>query len=167
MAAKYHFLRALPRIDADPDPTTLGAGVTKMVAMVRDAWTGAPAPKLRLLPTRITLDRVRELAPGSTHLPLGVNEKALVPVGLDVDVGRDPHLLIFGDGRSGKSTLRSWWTGKEVFVVDDDELVATSQGNPLEPLLPLLAQAVDIGLHVVLASRSGGAGASTTPSSRP
>jgi len=54
---------------------------------------------------------------------------------------------------------RSWWTGKEAFVVVDDyELVATSQGNPLEPLLPLLAQAVDIGLHVVIARRSGGAG---------
>jgi len=84
MAAKHHFLGALPRIDGDPDPTTLGAGVTMMVAAVKDAWTGAPGPKLRLLPTRITLDRVRGLAPGSTNLLLGVNEKAPVPVGLDV-----------------------------------------------------------------------------------
>ena len=231
MAAKHHFLGALPRIDGDLDPATLGAGVTKMVAAVKDAWPGPPGPKLRLLPTRITLDRVRELAPGSTDLLLGINEKALVPVGLNVR--REPHLLIFGDAQSGKSTLlrsylrevtrlhtpetaqmfvvdyrranlgefsdewiadyatnaetahtlatgladfirdrlpggdvtpeqlrhRSWWEGKEAFVVVDDyELVATSRGNPLEPLLPLLAQAVDIGLHVVIARRSGGAG---------
>jgi len=224
MPAKYHFLGALPRIDADADPATLGVGVRQLVAAVKDAWKGPAGPKLRLLPTRITLDRVRAMAPDSTQLLLGINEKALAPVG--INVARDPHLLIFGDGQSGKSTLlrtyltevtrlhtpesaqiflvdyrranlgefpdawladyatnaetasalagglaefirdrlpggdvtpeqlrnRSWWEGKEAFVVVDDyELVATSQGNPLEPLLPLLAQAVDIGLHVVLA----------------
>jgi S-DNA-T family DNA segregation ATPase FtsK/SpoIIIE len=54
---------------------------------------------------------------------------------------------------------RSWWKGKEAFVVVDDyELVATSQGNPLDPLVPLLAQAVDIGMHLVIARRTGGAG---------
>ena len=54
---------------------------------------------------------------------------------------------------------RSWWEGKEAFVViDHDELVATSEGNPLDPLVPLPAQALDIGLHVVVAPRTGGAG---------
>ena len=54
---------------------------------------------------------------------------------------------------------RSWWTGAEVFVlVDDYDLVATSTGNPLTPLVPLLAQAGDVGLHLVLTRRTGGAG---------
>ncbi len=53
---------------------------------------------------------------------------------------------------------RSWWSGAEVFIlVDDYDLVATSTGNPLTPLVPLLAQAGDVGLHVVLTRRSGGA----------
>ncbi|MFV0426173.1 MAG: type VII secretion protein EccCa [Beutenbergiaceae bacterium] len=53
---------------------------------------------------------------------------------------------------------RSWWSGAEVVVlIDDYDLVATSSGNPLTPLVPLLAQARDIGLHVVLTRRSGGA----------
>ena len=53
---------------------------------------------------------------------------------------------------------RSWWTGAEVFVlVDDYDLVATQQSSPLQPLQPLLAQARDVGLHLVLARRSGGA----------
>ncbi len=53
---------------------------------------------------------------------------------------------------------RTWWSGAEVFVlVDDYDLVATSAGNPLTPLVPLLAQAGDIGLHLVLTRRSGGA----------
>jgi S-DNA-T family DNA segregation ATPase FtsK/SpoIIIE len=53
---------------------------------------------------------------------------------------------------------RTWWTGPQCFVlVDDYDLIATSAGNPLLPLLPYLAQARDIGLHLVLARRSGGA----------
>jgi len=53
---------------------------------------------------------------------------------------------------------RSWWSGAHAFVVVDDyDLVATQQGSPLQPLVPLLAQARDIGLHVVVARRSGGA----------
>lgn len=53
---------------------------------------------------------------------------------------------------------RSWWSGAEVFVlVDDYDLVSTSTGNPLTPLVPLLAQAGDVGLHLVLTRRTGGA----------
>jgi S-DNA-T family DNA segregation ATPase FtsK/SpoIIIE len=57
---------------------------------------------------------------------------------------------------------RSWWTGPEVYVlVDDYDLVATASGtqtaNPLLPLLEFLPQAKDVGLHLILARRSGGA----------
>lgn len=53
---------------------------------------------------------------------------------------------------------RTWWKGSEVFIlVDDYDLVVTSSGSPLRPLIPLLAQAGDVGLHVVIARRSGGA----------
>ncbi len=54
---------------------------------------------------------------------------------------------------------RSWWNGPELYlVVDDYDLVATPSANPLLPLLPLLAQAKDIGLHMLVARRAGGAG---------
>lgn len=53
---------------------------------------------------------------------------------------------------------RSWWKGAEGFVlVDDYDLVSTSQGNPVAVLAPLLAQAADLGLHVILTRRTGGA----------
>ncbi|ERK69780.1 type VII secretion protein EccCb, partial [Leifsonia aquatica ATCC 14665] len=53
---------------------------------------------------------------------------------------------------------RSWWKGAEGFViVDDYDLVATSQGNPVAALRPLLAQAADVGLHVIITRRTGGA----------
>ncbi|MDF1605251.1 type VII secretion protein EccCa [Nocardioides sp. YIM 152315] len=229
--AKLHFLAALPRIDGVSDADTLGDGVEDLVKQVGSAWTGPAGPKLRLLPEQISLDDVR--AQGQDHtrgLLLGVAEKDLGPVALDVEA--EPHLLVFGDGRSGKSSVlrayaaevmrtrtpqdaqlvvvdyrrsllgeipdeyllnyltsatqaqpalrdlaaylegrlpgpdvtpeqlrnRSWWTGAEVFVlVDDYDLVATQQGSPLHALVPLLPQARDVGLHLVVARRSGGA----------
>ncbi len=52
---------------------------------------------------------------------------------------------------------RSWWSGLEVFViVDDHDLVATSQGDPLGPLVDLLPQGRDLGFHLILARRTGG-----------
>jgi DNA segregation ATPase FtsK/SpoIIIE, S-DNA-T family len=54
---------------------------------------------------------------------------------------------------------RSWWTGPELYVlVDDYDLVATSGRSPLSPLVELLPQARDIGLHVIVARRTAGAG---------
>ena len=54
---------------------------------------------------------------------------------------------------------RSWWKGPELFlVVDDYDLVATSSGNPVGQLLDVLPFAKDIGLHLIIARRSGGAG---------
>jgi DNA segregation ATPase FtsK/SpoIIIE, S-DNA-T family len=54
---------------------------------------------------------------------------------------------------------RSWWTGPEVYVVIDDyDLVATPSGsNPLASLVDFLPHSKDLGLHVVVARRSGGA----------
>jgi DNA segregation ATPase FtsK/SpoIIIE, S-DNA-T family len=53
---------------------------------------------------------------------------------------------------------RSWWSGPEMYVVVDDyDLVVTASGNPLSPIVSLLAQGRDIGLHVVLARRVAGA----------
>jgi S-DNA-T family DNA segregation ATPase FtsK/SpoIIIE len=53
---------------------------------------------------------------------------------------------------------RSWWSGPDVYVVVDDyDLVAGTSGNPLSPLLDLLPHARDLGLHLVVARRSGGA----------
>jgi S-DNA-T family DNA segregation ATPase FtsK/SpoIIIE len=231
---KLHFLGALPRIDGDPAAATLGDGVETLVKRVSEAWTGPTGPKLRLLPERLAVDdllaQADQQSRQSGRLLLGVNEKELAAVGLDPDT--EPHWLIFGDGRSGKSAAlrsyvhevmrthtpkraqlvvvdyrrsllgevpdeyllhyltsaaqaaptladlaaylekripgpdvtpeqlrnRSWWSGAEVYVVVDDyDLVATSTSSPVQALQPLLAQACDVGLHLVVARRSGGA----------
>jgi S-DNA-T family DNA segregation ATPase FtsK/SpoIIIE len=53
---------------------------------------------------------------------------------------------------------RSWWSGPELYViVDDYDLLTTTAGSPLAPLVELLPYAADVGLHVVVARRSSGA----------
>ncbi|GAB3607786.1 type VII secretion protein EccC [Conyzicola nivalis] len=229
---KLQMLTALPRIDDSGDASSLAKGIDDLVARAKQGWTGAPGPKLRLLPELITLDEVRALAPADNRqILLGVDEADLAPFGIDPMA--EPHLFLYGDSDSGKSSMlrayaheimrlwgpneakifvldyrrallgeipkdylgayltahdmamsgvnelatffqsripgpdvtpeqlrtRSWWKGAEGFIlVDDYDLVATSQGNPLAALAPLLAQATDLGLHVVLTRRTGGAG---------
>ncbi len=54
---------------------------------------------------------------------------------------------------------RDWWNGPDLYVVIDDyDLVATGSTNPLLPLLDLVPQARDIGLHLIIARAIGGAG---------
>ncbi|MEC3920344.1 type VII secretion protein EccCa [Nocardia sp. CDC160] len=51
---------------------------------------------------------------------------------------------------------RDWWSGPEIYVVVDDyDMIAAK--NPLLPLLDFLPQARDIGLHLIVARRAGGA----------
>jgi DNA segregation ATPase FtsK/SpoIIIE, S-DNA-T family len=62
------------------------------------------------------------------------------------------------DASQAQLRARSWWSGPDVYVmVDDYDLVASAAGNPLAGLADFLPYARDVGLHVVVARRSGGA----------
>jgi DNA segregation ATPase FtsK/SpoIIIE, S-DNA-T family len=53
---------------------------------------------------------------------------------------------------------RSWWSGPDIYVfVDDYDLVAGGGSNPLTNIVDLLPQARDIGLHIIITRRVGGA----------
>ena len=53
---------------------------------------------------------------------------------------------------------RAWLTGPELYVIIDDyDMVATSMGNPTAPLVEHLPHARDLGFHLIVARRSGGA----------
>ena len=74
---------------------------------------------------------------------------------------------VWGAGLTGETALRAWmamtwWSGPDLFVVVDDyDLVVTPSSNPLAPLSEFLAQGKDIGLHMIVARRTGGATRST------
>ncbi|MEJ3747606.1 type VII secretion protein EccCa [Actinomycetes bacterium KLBMP 9797] len=229
-AEKLHFLGALPRVDGRGDAETASAGMADLVRRVAAAWTGTPAPRVRLLPAVLEAASLPREAhePG---LPIGIAETDLRPVTVDFDAY--PHFLAYGESGAGKSAflrllarsivehntieqarvimvdyrrallgaiggrhligyattaelagrmvnevidvlrervpgpdvpperLRegAWWQGPHLYLlVDDYDLVAGGQQNPLAPLLEFLSQAADIGLHLVLARRTGGAG---------
>ena len=84
----------------------------------------------------------------------GASAEAHVATAVTLLVGRLP------DERVTQRQLRdrSWWSGPDLYVVVDDyDLVAGASGNPLLPLLELLPQSRDLGLHLIIARRSGGA----------
>ncbi|MEU4560880.1 type VII secretion protein EccCa [Actinoplanes sp. NPDC023936] len=221
----YHFLTALPRIDREQRVDDLADAVAELVKHSTEQWTGAPAPRVRLLPAELPY---AALPPAEgERIPIGIAEADLQPVWLDFD--NEPHALLFGDVESGKSSFlrglatsiaashtpaqarillvdlrrsllgcvprehtlgygtsaqvttdlinqvavamrerlpgpdvtpemladRSWWKGPQLYVlVDDYDLVGQT---PLQPLVEFLPQARDIGLHVVLTRRTGGA----------
>jgi S-DNA-T family DNA segregation ATPase FtsK/SpoIIIE len=222
---QLHFLTALPKL-------TTGEPID-LVKQIAAGWTGAPAPRVRMLPAVVPFSAIESVRDENEplSLPVGIGEADLRPVLVDFD--SEPHFLLFGDSESGKSTFlralattitsrftpeqarliivdyrrsllgavqsdhligygtaaaqtleliksvggymagrlpgpdvtpeqlrtRSWWTGPECFVlVDDYDLVATGPTNPIQPLLDYLAQARDVGLHLIVTRRSGGAG---------
>ena len=52
----------------------------------------------------------------------------------------------------------SWWAGPHLYVVVDDyDLVTAGPNNPLGAILEYLFQARDLGLHLIVARRGGGA----------
>ena len=53
---------------------------------------------------------------------------------------------------------RTWWSGPEIYVVVDDyDLLGGAGVSPLEPLLEFLPHGGDVGFHLVVARRIGGA----------
>lgn len=95
----------------------------------------------------------------SEHLiGYGMSAEALTPI--VADVTRSMRKRLPGpDVTQQQLRERSWWTGPELYVlVDDYDLVATQGGaNPLAPLLEFLSQAKDVGLHLIVTRRTGGA----------
>lgn len=78
---------------------------------------------------------------------------ALLPDLLDSLRGRTPP----PDASQAQLRAGSWWSGPDLYVVVDDyDLVAGPAGNVLAPIVEFLPYAADLGLHLVIARRSGG-----------
>ncbi|MDM4721477.1 type VII secretion protein EccCa [Micromonospora sp. WMMA1363] len=101
-AEALHFLAAVPRTDGGAPDVDAATALRCLVEDIADAWPGQPAPPVRLLPASLP---VTALPPpeGDLRLALGWDEQRLEPVWHDF--ARNPHLLVFGDGQTGKTNL--------------------------------------------------------------
>lgn len=225
------FQAALPRIDGSSDVDDVTGAQAELVAALQQRWPDRAVARVQVLPETISRDELPPVDPVYGDVPVGVLDRNLRAVSVDLLAGSSPHLLVYGDGETGKTNLlkvllkgylelkspaelgivlvdnrrtlldvvpeeyqlayctdneqtaavateiaqslrkrlpgpdvtsdqlrsRTWWNGLEVlFVMDDYDLVSTSSGNPLNPLVDYFAQGADLGFHFVLARRMGG-----------
>ncbi|MBQ0862818.1 type VII secretion protein EccCa [Streptomyces sp. RK75] len=105
---KLHFLTAVPRVDGERSDAGLADGIADLVRRVADAWQGAPAPKVRLLPTQYALEEVpagaRRTEDGEGKgVVVGVEGSRLEPVVFRP--GDDHGLIALGESETGKTSL--------------------------------------------------------------
>jgi S-DNA-T family DNA segregation ATPase FtsK/SpoIIIE len=133
------------------------SGKSNLLRLIAQAVMQAHSPEQARL---IAIDYRRalfETVQGDHVIGYAASGTAAAPIVADVVAalrerlpGRDISPEQLRDGQ--------WWRGAQLyFVVDDYDLVESAAGNPLHPLVELLPQARDVGLHLVVARSSGGA----------
>lgn len=144
----------------DPHFIIFGDGESGKTTLLRTYLTGLTARAAEGRAAILIVDYRRTLldAVSSDHLwaYAGAAPAATDAVNRlrDVLVSRQPGV----DLTVKQLRERSWWTGPEFYViVDDYDLVVTPSDNPLYPLVDFLPQSRDLGLHVIVARRAGGA----------
>ncbi|MFC3996255.1 type VII secretion protein EccCa [Nocardiopsis sediminis] len=95
---------ALPRVDSLAEVENLAEVVEKTARAVSSVWRGPVAPPVRVLPYRLPARTLPGPDREARLVPLGVDERALDPVLLDL-FDRDQNLLVLGDGECGKTNL--------------------------------------------------------------
>ncbi|MDQ3628069.1 MAG: type VII secretion protein EccCa [Actinomycetota bacterium] len=223
------FHAAVPCVDGGSSGDDLATAQRGLVETVRSRWSTS-VQRVQVLPATVSMEDLPEVDRGEDLLPIGLSERNLGPAAVNV-FGADPHLLVYGDGETGKTNMlkllvrqliasrsvdelafivvdyrrslldvvpadylvayctgeqqtadtivqvagavrervpgedvtsdqlrtRSWWKGVDiVVVVDDYDLVSTPSGNPVQGLLEFLPQGRDLGLHLLVARRTGG-----------
>ncbi len=84
-----------------PEVDAVGSS-EQLIREITKHWTGAPAPRVRMLPTVYTYDRMTFDGLPQWSLPIGVADD-LTPA--TIDFMSDVHLVAFGESECGKSTM--------------------------------------------------------------
>ncbi|MFF1819222.1 type VII secretion protein EccCa [Kribbella sp. NPDC058245] len=95
---------ALPRVDGVARDENLAGILEAQALTVRSTWQGPRAPQVRILPLQLPRNQVGDDIRQPAVVPIGVDERGLAPVYLDL-AGRDTNLVVFGDSGSGKTNI--------------------------------------------------------------
>jgi type VII secretion protein EccCb len=106
---KHHLMIGVPRFDGVHGAQNIVEAMTAAVTQI-EARTTEQAPRVRVLPERIHLHELDPNPPGPDadyrtrwEIPIGIRETDLSPS--FAHMHSNPHLLIFGNSKSGKTTI--------------------------------------------------------------
>lgn len=97
-------------------------GSEATLAAIAEAWRGPSVPAVRMLPDLLTHRDLRIAHPQVGRAAVGVGEADLMPVSLDL-FGDDPHLLVYGDTGSGKTSFARTLINDLCPAYDEGELI--------------------------------------------
>lgn len=97
------FHTALPRIDGQPDKDDISSGIAQVAALVTQRWP-TQVSKVQTLPQLVRLAELPAPQLGNDSVPVGISEINLGPATVDI-FGSSPHLLVYGDGETGKTNM--------------------------------------------------------------
>jgi S-DNA-T family DNA segregation ATPase FtsK/SpoIIIE len=147
--------------DAEAHLTILGqaeSGRTNLLRLIGNGVVARYTPREARL---LVVDYRRTLLdafPAEHLVGYAASAEALRPMVADVAFAMRERLP-GPDLTADQLRSRGWWRGSRLFLlVDDYDLVESTEGDPLHALVDLLGHGADIGLHLILARATGGAG---------
>jgi S-DNA-T family DNA segregation ATPase FtsK/SpoIIIE len=93
---------ALPLLE-EVDDADVGEALERIARDSAARWGGPGAAPIRLLPEDLSPFDLPDAFDEPDEIPLGLRQDTMQPVALDL-ITRDPHLLVLGDSRCGKTT---------------------------------------------------------------
>ena len=94
---------ALPLLE-EVDDADVGEALERIARESAARWGGPGAAPIRLLPEDLAPADLPDALDEPDDIPFGLRQDSMQPVALDLVI-RDPHLLVLGDTRCGKTTV--------------------------------------------------------------
>lgn len=153
----WHDFAAKPHLSIVGDSASGKTGAMRLIASgVAGAYSADDARITVIDPRRGVVESVPEEYQFATAFSTSATEQVVARL-----VAELRERVPSADVSPAQLRRRDWWSGPEHFVfVDDYDLLLGTMGGPLTPLVELIPQAGDIGLHLILAR--AGAGSSRT-----
>jgi S-DNA-T family DNA segregation ATPase FtsK/SpoIIIE len=94
---------ALPLLE-EVDDADIGEALERIARESAAQWGGPGAAPIRLLPEDLSPRELPDALDEPDDIPIGLRQDTMAAVTIDL-ANRDPHLLVLGDSRCGKSTV--------------------------------------------------------------